>query len=242
MKTKDLSKELSGLVDAATGPFGMPGTGGGMPSSSGSGYSAAYTARMGEDELPAELQDPEPAFVMNYKGEQKQCVKKAKDSIMIIVKEVVPEQLQNTALIQDKVNQDAEQLGNLYYQYKKKEVVHQTLMDTIARGETNSKMFDSFEKMSKSLEDLGSKITETQNQLRKYYIDTYLDIQRKDETDEAMLALGAKPAEEPKEIAPEAKMQNVIVGTDDTIKFLAEKRKQMMRAKYEEASKEGKQD
>jgi|GEM_PF-3201120 len=81
----------------------------------------------------------------------------------------------------DKIRQDAEQLGNLYYQYKKKETYHQALLDTISHGETEPKRFDVCEKISKSLEELGTKITETQNQIRKYYIDTYLDIQKKDD-------------------------------------------------------------
>lgn len=229
MKAKDLSQQLSGLIGSTSnGGFGTAHSQGGM----------SY-----EDSIPEELQDPEPIFEMNYKSEQRQAIKKAKDSITIIVKEVVPETLQNSPLIKDKINQDAEQLGNLYYQYKKKEVVHQALMDTIARGETESKRFDAFEKMSKSLEELGEKITNMQNQFRKYYIDTYLDMQHKDEEDEFIDSGAAKAIgnnHQPRiinstEISSGTDEEtNIISGTDEVTKMLAEKRKKALMAKYYE--------
>lgn len=232
MKAKDLSSQLSGLIGStANGGFGTapsPGMGGRM----------SY-----EDSIPEELQDPEPIFEINYKSEQRQAIKKAKDSIMIIVKEVVPETLQRSPLIVDKVNQDAEQLGNLYYQYKKKELVHQALMETIARGETEAKRFDAFEKMSKSLEELGEKITNMQNQFRKYYIDTYMDIQRKDEEDDFISSGGGRyheisdaPSTPRITAAPttESDESNIITGTDELTKMLAEKKKKALMAKYHE--------
>lgn len=137
--------------------------------------------------MPEELQD-EPIFTMDYKSEQQRCISKAKQSILIIVKQVVPEQLQQMPLIRDKINQDAEQLGNLYYQYQKKETYHQALMDVIARGDHSPKAFDVCEKISASLENLGTAITNTQNQLRKYYIDAYKDLQYKVDEDEVLEA------------------------------------------------------
>ena len=231
MKAKDLSSQLSGLIGStANGGFGT------APSPGMSPGGMSY-----EDSIPEELQDPEPIFEMNYKSEQRQAIKKAKDSITIIVKEVVPESLQNSALIKDKINQDAEQLGNLYYQYKKKEVVHQALMETIARGETEAKRFDAFEKMSKSLEELGEKITNMQNQFRKYYIDTYLDMQHKDEEDDYINS-GANKAisndsENPRimdssEVEPQNNESNIINGTDEVTKMLAEKKRKALMAKY----------
>lgn len=226
MKTKDLTNQLSGLIGQSTnGGYGMPATG---------PVSGNYA-----DSIPEELQDPDPVFEINYKSEQKQAIKRAKDSILLIVKEVVPTHLQQSALIRDKVNQDAEQLGNLYYQYKKKETYHQALMNTIACGQTDAKRFEICDKISTSLEDLGSKITDLQNQLRKYYIDTYLDMQSKDDADEiASTAINNKQnvAIENNTTAPE--LQNVITGTDATVKILAEKKKQALMAKYQNAKGE----
>lgn len=228
MKTKDLTQQLSGLLgQTTTNSFGFGNT-----------PSAGPVAGNYADAIPDEL-DKAPIFEINYKSEQKQCIKRAKDSIMIIVKEVVPLYLQKSPLIIDKVNQDAEQLGNLYYQYKKKETYHQALMDTIAIGQTEAKRFEVCEKISTSLEDLGSRITELQNQLRKYYIDTYLDMQSKDDADGLHNASNvitngdATPAAIQNNTNPD--LANVITGTEETVKILAERKKQALLAKYKEA-------
>ena len=243
MKAKNLSQQLGGLINSTAGNngggFTQPSSGTSLPvqppiATSGTG-GLSY-----EDSIPDELEDPEPLFTINYKGEQKQSMRKALNSITIIVKEVVPEAIQHSPLIQDKIRQDAEQLGNLYYQYKKKETYHQALLDTIARGDTEAKRFDVCEKISRSLEELGTKITETQNQIRKYYIDTYLDIQKKDDEDEFHSGTGKSIGEEPdrpkltndRVNLADAEDANIIAGTEELISGLEDKKKKMMQAKF----------
>jgi len=76
-----------------------------------------------DDSIPTNMLNPEPVIKINFKSSHKQCIKKAKEQLMIIVKEVVPILLQTSSMIADKVEQDAEQLGNLYYEYIKTEQV-----------------------------------------------------------------------------------------------------------------------
>lgn len=233
MKVKDISATLGGLLDQANktaqagGAYNVPGTGG----------TPVYGSP--EDSMPEELQD-EPIFTMDYKTEQQRCISKAKQSILIIVKQVVPEQLQSMPLIRDKINQDAEQLGNLYYQYQKKETYHQALMDIIARGDHSPKAFDICEKISASLENLGAVITNTQNQLRKFYIDTYKDLQYKADEDEVLEAkaqmrgLDEDDTPKPRLLNPlphgvDPKLENRMVGTDQVARRLAEMRKQKLK-------------
>lgn len=236
MKIKDISSTLGGLLDQANktaqsgGAYNVPGT------------QAPGTQVYGspEDSIPEELQD-EPIFTMDYKSEQQRCISKAKQSILIIVKQVVPEQLQQMPLIRDKINQDAEQLGNLYYQYQKKETYHQALMDVIARGDHSPKAFDVCEKISASLENLGTAITNTQNQLRKYYIDAYKDLQYKVDEDEVLEAKAQMKGlvdddDSPKLISPmpevnnqNAKLENRMVGTESLSRTLAEMRKRKLK-------------
>ena len=56
-------------------------------------------------------------------------------------------------------------------------------MDTIAKGDTSAKLFDSYTKLMGIAKDLNKQINEMQNQFRKYYIDTYMDLQHKDDED-----------------------------------------------------------
>lgn len=214
---------------ANTGPIGGAGS-----------NLASRPISIDDDSIPAGMLEMEPVFEINYKSTKKQCMKKAKDQVSIIVKEVVPQILQNSTMIQDKINQDGEQLGNLYYEYAKSDVMIQALMETIARGDTQARLFEVYTKMTDQQQKLSSKITETQNQMRKYYIDTYLDLQQKDEVDDNLgigvksevTAIEAPKVEQPEE--EEKQEKNVIVGTDNVVKLLQEKKRNAMMAKYQE--------
>lgn len=205
------------------------------PTSTASGFGSGNIDI--DDSIPTNMLNPEPVFKINYKSTQKQCIKKAKEQLLIIIREVVPTILQNSSMILDKVEQDAEQLGNLYYEYFKTDKVIQANMDALGRGEISPRLFEVYAKLSKQQSDLATQITNTQNTMRKNYIDTYLDLQQKDETDEH-LVLSSK-ADEP--LAIENKIDvnpdnsgNVVVGTENVIKLLQERKKQSLVAKFEE--------
>ena len=209
-------------------------------STAGSGsYTSGFGSGSGiniDDSIPTDMLNPEPVFKINYKSTQKQCFKKAKDQLEKIVKEVVPSILQNSTMIVDKVDQDAEQLGNLYYEYAKTDKVIQANMDAISRGEISPRLFEVYAKLSKQQSDLAQQITTVQNMMRKNYIDSYMDLQQKDEAEEH-ISIGHK---ENKPLAIEGKKDedekqgNVMIGTENLIKMMAEKKKQAMIAKYEE--------
>ena len=83
----------------------------------------------------------------------------------------------------NKMKLDAYQLGNLYYQQKINNTAIKTAMDVIAKGDTQPRMFDIIDKLQKRAGDLTDQIIELQNQFRKYYIDTYLDMKSKEDID-----------------------------------------------------------
>lgn len=214
----------------------------------GSGTSAPVSSGFGgspidiDDSIPTNMLNPEPVFKINYKSTEKQCVKKAKEQLMKIVKEVVPTILQNSTMILDKVEQDAEQLGHMYYESIRTDKVIQANMDAIGHGEISPRLFEVYIKLSKQQSDLAQQITIAQNNMRKNYIDTYLDLQQKDNAEEN-LAIGASKSnseplalEEGKE--EPAKLENVIMGTGNVAKMLQEKKKQALIAKFQEVKDE----
>ena len=216
----------------------------------GSGTSASVSSGFGgapidiDDSIPTNMLTPEPVFKINYKSTEKQCVKKAKEQLMKIVKEVVPTILQNSTMILDKVEQDAEQLGHMYYESIRTDKVIQANMDALGRGEISPRLFEVYAKLSKQQSDLAQQITIVQNNMRKNYIDTYLDLQQKDNAEEN-LAIGTSksnneiPALE--EIREEpGKLENVIMGTGNVAKMLQEKKKQALIAKFQEVKDEEK--
>lgn len=221
MNTSQMTNQLNGLLNQNLGGYSNQPYG-------GVGYG---------DSIPDELQEPSPLWEINYKSEQKQAIKKAKDSIMIVVKEVVPEELQNSPLIKDKINQDAERLGTLYYELVKAELVSRSIMHAIQHGESSAKLFDSYQRLMKSMEEINLNITTLQNQFRKYYIDTYLDMMNKDEKDETMM-MSSQRASLPTTTQPVAITNdtsgngNIFMGTSDLCDFVAEKKKKDLMQKY----------
>lgn len=239
---KNTSNVLGNLVNQVNAAAGSSGPISSYPTAGS--FAASMPGSGGividDDSIPAGMLNPEPVFEINYKSTQKQCIKKAKEQLIIIVKEVVPDFLQDSTMIKDKILQDAESLGNLYYEYAKSDKVVQACMETIARGETQARLFEVYAKLSKQLQELTENITETQNKMRKYYIDTYLDLQQKDQVDENMLGISKsdspKSIEGPVQEEPQQKMEssNIISGTDNTIKMIQERKKLAMIAKYQE--------
>lgn len=110
-------------------------------------------------------------------------------------------------------------------------------MDLIARGNHQVKMFEVCEKISRSLEELGTKITELQNQFRKYYIDTYMDMQHKEQEDEynnengfKHLGAGQPQTEAITSNSAPGVLENRIVGTEAVSKTLSEQKKARLKA------------
>ena len=227
---KGTSNALGNLINKINA-----GSGTSAPVSSGFGSGSSIDI---DDSIPTNMLNPEPVFKINYKSTEKQCIKKAKEQLMKIVKEVVPTILQNSTMILDKVEQDAEQLGHMYYESIRTDKVIQANMDALGRGEISPRLFEVYAKLSKQQSDLAQQITIVQNNMRKNYIDTYLDLQQKDNAEEN-LAIGSPkqnkeiPAIEGYKEEPE-KFENVIMGTGNVAKMLQEKKKQALIAKFQE--------
>lgn len=229
---KGTSNALGNLINK------INSVGGTVPVSSGFGNANIDI----DDSIPTNMLNPEPVFKINYKSTQKQCIKKAKEQLQKIVKEAVPVIFQNSAMILDKIEQDAEQLGNLYYEYTKTDKVIQANMDALGRGEISPRLFEVYAKLSKQQSELANQITTTQNEMRKNYIDTYLDMQQKDNAEET-LSIGSTKKDEIKAIEGSqekeiTKPTNVMVGTDNLSRMLAEKKKKAMIAQFEEIKEE----
>ena len=214
VKIKEMARDLTGLLNE-------------NPAFSGGGFGSSFNS---DDSIPNELQDIEPVFEINFKSQKKQAYKKAKEQVKLIVKEIIPEQFANTSMIKDKIEQDSEQLGNLYYMWETKDIAYQALLTTIGKGRTEARMFEVLGRSATALEDLSKRITETQNQFRKYYIDTYLDLQNKIENDEISHSNMVANIEDKKEAKTnESEVLGIpqknedgksFFGTDQTIDFL----------------------
>lgn len=225
MKAKDLSAQLGSLC-ATTQSMG-----------------GSYNVNDIDADIPEELQEPDPIFFVEHEEILKANENKAYKSIQQIVNTIVPDYYQGNPVIKDKMKQDASQLGQLYYQQSMNNIMIKAIMDTIAKGAIEAKMFDSYTKLMSIAKEFNKQINEMQNQFRKYYIDTYLDLQHKEEEDQIL------ESSDTKTITTNKGQQQTIVhntnssegninlretSTKDSVIKTQEWKKEIYRKKYEE--------
>lgn len=231
MKAKDIASQLGNLA-AATGN--------------------GYNNNDIDMDIPAELQDPDPIFTVEHEQVMDTNEARAKLSIKQIVNTIVPEAYQQNPIIKDKIDQDAMQLGQLYYQQSMNNVMIKTIMDTIAKGDTSAKLFDSYTKLMSIAKDLNKQINEMQNQFRKYYIDTYMDLQHKDDEDLILQAdMGNRQKQLPAgktsamsldyQEASAEELERRETSTKDTVMKIQDWKKEQFKKKFEAEKNEEKQ-
>lgn len=148
-----------------------------------------------DDSIPSELEEPAPAFEFDCKNELMKSKNEAMSTMNYIVDAVVPEEFRNHPSIKNQIKLDAIQLGSLYFQQNANNIVIENSLTTLASGDNNPRLYEVIEKLLKRASELADQITTTHAQYRKYYIDTYLDIESKlaaDEQDKENLRIGTE--------------------------------------------------
>lgn len=221
MKQQDISQQLGSLITQTSG---------------------IYNNVAADEAIPSELKEPDPIFEINHNDEHSLARKEALETMKYIVGSVVPDLYINEPIIQNKMKLDAVQLGQLYYQQKMNNITLQTAMDVLSKGDTQPRMFEVIEKLQKRASDLSELITETQNQFRKYYIDTYMDVEVKKRADEAEHNLLDGPVKQKiSEIADNK--EPVMLKDDGTVRTVSTKNtvEQLQKMKIEAAKRRNKQ-
>lgn len=187
------------------------------------------------DQMPFELEDPEPVFTVDYIKEMKVATKKARNSIKTMLKSSIPNEYLDDEYIKDKIDQDAESLGRLYYQQRIIEIVEQANVDAIGAGNISARLIEVFNQTAKSLSDIADQINKMQVSLRKAYIDIVLDLKYKMQEEESA-KVRIESGNSSKALIEEKKDEysNVFVGTKDMIKNLANMKKQEYKQSLQE--------
>jgi hypothetical protein len=211
MKAKDESKELQDLINM-----------------SGLSFDQAKTII---DKNPEEL-NPEPIFEIDYKKEKKKYKKKARRDVINLVKSIVPNDVIESPIIQNKIEQDTGQLANLYWQQKMIEAVLEANMDSIGKGNLAPRMFEVFTQISKNHSDIAKQITDFQVMMRKNYNEMKWDIRAKIDDDQNLPMLTDK--KDDVKIIDEQKNENMFLGSKSLISDIVNiKKKEALKNKKE---------
>lgn len=215
MKIKEEAQELQALLNSTTKPVSV----------------APDTDVV--DSTPEEL-EPEPLFDINYDKCKRGFMQKAKNSIRKIVRAVISDPSSvDMDFIKDKIDQDAEQLGFLYYQQRLHELTQQSGIESVRTGNVSPRMIEVIATVGKNLMDISKQIAEFQISIKENYAKIKFDsIEDRGFSHAGMI-------ENSQEGSKELEEQNIFIGSKGLNKLIQEQKKALIakaqEAKYEEA-------
>ena len=122
-------------------------------------------------------------FEFDYDGTRKGLRKKARKTVLNIVKHIVPTDIIEEDYIQDKIEQDIETITALYMQVETNTVMQRSLMDSIAKGNCAPRMYEVFGQMTDKIQSINKQIVDTEQRLRKTYLDLKFETRDKQSED-----------------------------------------------------------
>ncbi len=122
-------------------------------------------------------------FEFDYDGVRKGLRKKARKTVLNIVKHIVPSDIIAEDYIQDKIEQDIETITALYMQVETNTVMQRSLMDSIAKGNCAPRMYEVFGQMTDKIQSINKQIVDTEQRLRKTYLDLKFETRDKQSED-----------------------------------------------------------
>lgn len=138
------------------------------------------------DNPPAAQLMNEPLFVFDYDAERKGIRKKCRKTIMGIVKHVIPDNMVDDEYIQDKIEQDIETITELYMQVKLNTVMQRAHVEMTARGGYTARNSEVFGQLTDKIQSINKQIFDTEQRIRKTYLDLKYEIRDKQGEDFAL--------------------------------------------------------
>ena len=128
-----------------------------------------------------EVVSQQPIFSFDYETEMKAFKEKCKKTVMAMANHVLSAELLKNDYIKDKIEQDILTLAELYWARRSNELIKLAIMDSISKGNTAPRMFDSYNGVCDKISDNNKQIIATENNLRKTYLDLKYELMSKDE-------------------------------------------------------------
>lgn len=142
------------------------------------------------DNAPAAQMMNEPLFTFDYEAERKGIRKKCRKTILGIVNHVIPPNMIEDEYIQDKIEQDIETLTELYMQAKLNSVMQRANVEMTARGNYTARNTEVFGQLTDKMQSINKQIFDTEQRIRKTYLDLKYEIRDKQGEDFALLGTG----------------------------------------------------
>ena len=126
----------------------------------------------------------------DYDSIKKGLRKKARKTILGIVNHIIPKDIINEEYVQDKIEQDIETLADLYMQKENNVVMQRSIMEQVNAGNAMPRNYEVFGQLTDKIQSINKQIFDTEQRMRKTYVDLKYEIRDKIGED---FAIGSTP-------------------------------------------------
>ena len=118
-------------------------------------------------------------FMFNSEQQKKGLRKKARKTILNVVKHIIPEDIIEEEYVQDKIEQDIETMAALYLQLETNTVMQQSIVEMVSTGNAAPRMYEVFGQLTDKIQSINKQIFDTEQRIRKTYVDLKYEIRDK---------------------------------------------------------------
>lgn len=122
----------------------------------------------------------EKLFDFDYDSLRKGTRKKCRKTVLNIVNHILPDDLIQEEYIQDKVEQDIDTLTDLYVQVEVNVLMQRSIVTAVSRGNAIPRNYEVFGQLTDKIQSINKQILNTEQTIRKTYIDLKFEIRDKE--------------------------------------------------------------
>lgn len=161
----------------------------------------------------------EKLFDFDIDSVRKGLRKKARKTVLNMVKHILSDDMIEEDYIQDKIEQDIETLADLYVQVESNKIMQGSLINAVSRGNTTPRLYEVFGQLTDKISGLTKQIIATEQTIRKTYVDLKFEIRDKiaEDTNKNVLLNGSSA---PKQL----ENNSVVVASSRDLNNLAKQR------------------
>ena len=167
---KDLEALLNGISPIQSSPTTQPTV------QAPVGQSAAATVVDTTADTPLAA---EKIFDFDIDAVRKGLRKKARKTVLNIVKHILPDDMIEEEYVQDKIEQDIETLTDLYMQAESNKIMQGSIINSVSRGNNMPRMYEVFGQLTDKISGINKQIISTEQTIRKTYVDLKFEIRDK---------------------------------------------------------------
>ena len=167
---KDLEALLNGISPIQSSPTAQPT----VQAPVGQPVAATVVDTTADTPLAAEK-----IFDFDIDAVRKGLRKKARKTVLNIVKHILPDDMIEEEYVQDKIEQDIETLTDLYMQAESNKIMQGSIINSVSRGNNMPRMYEVFGQLTDKISGINKQIISTEQTIRKTYVDLKFEIRDK---------------------------------------------------------------